>query len=303
VLNDLTYYTTVKHLSTPDLRAIRLPAPPLSEQHDIAAFLDRETAKIDVLIDDQRRFIDLLEEKRQAVITTAVTKGLMRGIPMKSSHVEWLGEVPADWHIRRFKEVLCEVDDRSDDGSEELLSVSHLTGVTPRKEKTVYMFEAETKEGYKRCQAGDLVVNTMWAWMGALGVSPCPGIVSPSYNVYRARRTDVIDTHFLDLLCRIPPLVSFIKSVSTGVWTSRLRLYPETLFDIRFAVPPMAEQRAIVARIEKETSSLRRTNEAAAAAISLLEEHRSSLITDAVTGKIDVRGTTGALETPLEAAQ
>jgi type I restriction enzyme, S subunit len=213
--------------------------------------------------------------------------------------------VPAHWDVKRFKQVLYEIDDRSTDGSEELLSVSHLTGVTPRREQVVYMFEAETKEGYKRCETGDLVVNTMWAWMGALGVSPCSGIVSPSYNVYRIRKNDVLDPGFLDLLCRVPPLVAFIKSVSTGVWTSRLRLYPETLFNIGFGAPPLHEQKAIVALVEKESSLARRTIAAATAAISFLEEHRASLITAAVTGTIDVRDVAGCnqLEKTLEAAQ
>src|SRR5262249_45120337 len=117
-----------------------------------------------------------------------------------------------------------------------------------------------------------VTVNTMWAWMGALGVS----IVSPSYNVCRTRNANVLYPPFLDLLCRIPPLVAFIKSVSTGVWTSRLRLYPEAFLNIRFAAPPFAEQQAIVELIKKEASLGHRTIAAANAAGSLFEEHRAS---------------------------
>jgi type I restriction enzyme S subunit len=295
----------VPGLSREDAYEQRCAVPPIAEQRAIAAFLDRETAKIDALIDKQQQVIELLEEKGQTVIARAVTKGLDPTTPMKASGIDWLGEVPAHWEVKRFKEVLREIDDRSDVGSEELLSVSHLTGVTPRSEKTVYMFEAETKEGYKRCKAGDLVVNTMWAWMGALGVSPCSGIVSPSYNVYRTRSAGVLDPRFLNLLCRIPPLVAFIKSVSTGVWTSRLRLYPETLFNIRFALPPFPDQQAIVEMVENQSSLSRRTCAAASAATSLLEERRASLITAVVTGKIDVRAPSASkpLHEVVEAAQ
>jgi type I restriction enzyme, S subunit len=232
-------------------------------------------------------------------------KGIDPNVRLNPSGVAWLGSVPSHWQVRRFKEVLQEVDDRSEEGSEELLSVSHLTGVTPRSSKTVYMFEAETNEGYKRCKPGDLVVNTMWAWMGALGVSPCSGIVSPSYNVYRPRSADLFDPRFLDLLCRVPPLVAFIKSVSTGVWTSRLRLHPETLFDIFYVAPSVPEQRAIVAMLEKEVSLARSTSAAATATIALLEEYRSALTTATITGKIDVRATpvSSALVEPLEGTQ
>ena len=145
--------------------------PPLGEQNAISAFLDRETAQIDSLIAKQERLIAVLQEKRQALISHAVTKGLNPAAPMKDSGVEWLGEVPAHWQVRRNKSIYQEVDDRSTTGEEELLSVSHITGVTARSEKTVNMFMAETLENYKRCQPGDLVINTMWAYMGALGTA------------------------------------------------------------------------------------------------------------------------------------
>src|SRR5262245_50968551 len=105
----------------------------------------------------------------------------------KDSGVEWLGRVPDHWEVLRNKAILHEVDDRSETGDEELLTVSHLTGVTRRSEKTVNMTMAETLVGYKICRRFDLAINTMWGWMGALGVSGCDGIVSPSYNVYRFR--------------------------------------------------------------------------------------------------------------------
>jgi type I restriction enzyme, S subunit len=110
----------------------------------------------------------------------------------KDSGVEWLGDVLAHWEACRNRVVFVEIDDRSDDEDGELLTVSHITGVTPRSEKDVNMFLAETFVGYKRCRTGDLAINTMWAWMGALGCSPCDGIVSPSYNVYRPRKAGVI---------------------------------------------------------------------------------------------------------------
>jgi type I restriction enzyme S subunit len=103
----------------------------------------------------------------------------------KESGQEWLGLLPVHWNQLRAKCLFREVDERSETGREELLSVSHLTGVTPRSQKTVTMFLAKSNVGHKTYRPDDLVINTMWAWMGALGVARHTGIVSPAYGVYR----------------------------------------------------------------------------------------------------------------------
>ena len=108
----------------------------------------------------------------------------------RPSGVEWLGDVPEYWEVRPAKWYYREVDERSGTGEEELLSVSHLTGVTPRSEKNITMFKAESYVGHKLCREGDLVINTMWAWMAALGVARQTGIASPDYAVYRPTRLD-----------------------------------------------------------------------------------------------------------------
>lgn len=103
----------------------------------------------------------------------------------KDSGQRWLGQIPAAWQLRRAKFLFREIDERSKTGKEELLSVSHKTGVTPRSEKSVTMFLAKSNVGHKLCRPQDLVINTLWAWMAALGVSRHKGIVSPAYGVYR----------------------------------------------------------------------------------------------------------------------
>jgi type I restriction enzyme S subunit len=159
--------------------------PSLQEQQRIAAFLDVEVSRLNQLVDGKQRLLDLLSEKRRALIANAVTRGLNPAAPLRDSGIDWLGQIPAHWQTENTRWLFKEIDDRSEDGSEELLTVSHLTGVTKRSEKDVNMFLAESNEGYKRCRAGDLVINTLWAWMGAMGVTPHDGIVSPAYNVYR----------------------------------------------------------------------------------------------------------------------
>lgn len=265
--------------------------PPLNERELVASLLDSQTASIDALITKKTRFIDLLKEKRLALITHAITKGLNPHVTMKDSRVEWIGEVPEHWEITRNKVAFFEVDDRNDSDNGELLTVSHLTGITPRSEKNVNMFLAETLNGYKKCMAGDLVINTMWAWMGALGVSPIDGLVSPSYNAYRLRNQTICLPRYYDYLCRIPEHVVYIKAHSTGVWESRLRLYPETFLDMRTCFPPVEEQRDIVAFLDRETVRIDALLAKTQRSIDLLRERRSALITAAVTGKIDIRKT------------
>ena len=163
-------------------QAVALPDLPI--QKAIADFLDRETARIDQLIEKKQRMVEVLGEKRQAVISRAVTTGLDPSVRMKESCVEWIGALPESSGVRRGKFLSREGNARSKTGGEELLSVSHVTGVTRRSEKNVYMFLAESNEDYKLVTTGDVVVNTMWAWMGAIGVSPIDGLISPSYGVY-----------------------------------------------------------------------------------------------------------------------
>ena len=117
----------------------------------IVGFLDRETAKIDALAAKKERLIDLLQEKRIALITRAVTRGLDPDVSMKDSGVEWLGEIPAHWEVKRNHLLFREVDQRSVTGEEELLTVSHITGVPRRSEKVVTLIKAESHEGYKLC--------------------------------------------------------------------------------------------------------------------------------------------------------
>ena len=265
------------------------PFPPVHEQRGIAAYLNREAAKIDELIAEQQRLIELLSEKRQAVVAHAVTKGLNPSATMKDSGVDWLGEVPSHWSIRRNKELLHQVDDRSIDEEGDLLTVSHLTGVTLRSEKNVNMILAETLEGYKRCKRGDLVINTMWAWMGAMGVSPRAGLVSPSYNVYRFRSFESVEPGYFDHLYRTQPHIAAVRANSTGVWESRLRLYPDTFLAMRTCCPPLAEQREIVEYLDERLSSMNAVRAEVARGTMLLAERRTALISAAVTGQIDVR--------------
>ncbi|MBE9534187.1 MAG: restriction endonuclease subunit S [Proteobacteria bacterium] len=262
-----------------------LPVTSLSAQQRIANYLDRETSQIDTLIKEKKRMLALLEEKRAVLISQATTRGLNPDASLKPSGYSWLGDIPAHWKVKRSKQVLKERDERSLTGDEELLTVSHITGVTKRSEKQVYMFEAETNEGYKRCSSGNLVINTLWAWMGAMGIAWEAGIVSPAYHVYEL--SSELLPGYVDALVRMPVFAKEVTRFSKGVWSSRLRLYPEGLYEVRLPVPPLEEQQQIIDAIASERQQTAEMETALNKSIGLLKERRSALITAAVTGQIE----------------
>lgn len=266
--------------------SMALPVPPTAIQRAIVCFLERETADIDDLIAAKQRLLELLAEKRRAIIAETVMRGLDPAAPLRPSGIDWLGDIPAHWDIERSRWLFRERDERSETGMEEMLTVSHLTGVTPRSEKDVNMFEAESTVGYKRCLAGDLAINTLWAWMGAMGTARVDGIVSPAYNVYTPGPRLIPD--YVDALVRIPVFAQEVTRYSKGVWSSRLRLYPEGFFETYWPAPPLDEQREIVSRIAAETAKIDRLRAATEHSMTLLKERRGALIAAAVTGQIDI---------------
>ena len=179
------------------------------------------------------------------------------------------------------------------------MSVSHKTGVTPRK-ASVTMFLAESNIGHKICRPGDIVINTMWAFMAALGVSQQVGIVSPSYGVYRPRSPQRLLPNYIDLLLRTEPYRCEYMCRSTGITSSRLRLYPDAFLRIPVVCPPLSEQAKIIEYVQHATSELQKALNQTQSEIELIHEFQNRLIADVVTGKLDVRDATARL--PEDAA-
>lgn len=181
-----------------------------------------------------------------------------------------------DWKRVKSNHLFQEINLRSETGAEELLSVSHITGITPRSQKNVTMFQAESLIGYKICQKGDIVANTMWTWQGAIGVSDYDGVVSPAYNVYR-QKGDYFDNRYLDFLLREKSLVDVYHSLSTGIRKSRLRLYPGQFFTIDLPVPSKNEQVQIVRYLDWQVSKINQLIRAEKKELELLKELLVSL--------------------------
>ena len=204
-----------------------------------------------------------------------------------NSNIEWLGEIPSHWEITRNKDIFFERGSLSQLGNETLLTVSHITGVTRRSEKSVTMFMAETMEGYKHCRTGDLVVNTMWAWMGALGTAREDGICSPAYGVYAPRRRIPYSHGYFDYLYRTSKAVSEITKNSKGIVSSRLRLYPKDFFQIFTALPSYEEQKEITAYLDNKTRQIDREIDLLDQKVTKYSQLRHSLIKEAVTWGLD----------------
>ena len=195
----------------------------------------------------------------------------------RQSKMRWLPAVPEHWNEQRAKTFFCEVDERSKTGQEELLSVSHLTGVTPRSQKKVTMFKAASYVGSKLCRPGDIVINTLWAWMAALGASRHVGIVSPAYGVYRPHRADSFNPAYLAYLLRPRAYVAEYIGRSTGIRSSRLRLYPNQFLDIVLIQPPRPEQDQIVTYLRAQDAHIARFIKAKRELIALMAEQRGVL--------------------------
>jgi len=275
-------------LNSSIVKSLTLPVPNPSEQIAILNFLDHETAKIDTLIEKQQQLIKLLKEKRQAVISHAVTKGLNPNAPMRDSGVEWLGEVPEHWDVlktKRFFSLECHHAPINNDM--ELLSVYTDIGVRPRKELEQKGNKASTTDGYWIVKKDDLIINKLLAWMGAIGYSDYDGVTSPAYDILRKRRN--LNTKFYHYLFRTKLAQSEFKRWSRGIMEMRLRLYFEELGKISMPFPPEKEQNEIVSKIEKLEAQYDEIIEKSDTQIKLLQERRTALISAAVTGKIDVR--------------
>lgn len=205
----------------------------------------------------------------------------------KDSGIEWLGEVPAHWDVTRNKDIFEERGNLSTSGDETLLTVSHITGVTRRTEKTVNMFMAETMEGYKLCKAGDLIINTMWAWMGALGTTKEDGICSPAYGVYKPKTSTRYAHKYFDYLYRTPHAVTEMTRNSKGIVSSRLRLYSKDFFQIQTALPDEIEQTAIAAYIDTKTAQLDRQIDLLSQKATQYGKLKQSLINETITRGLD----------------
>ena len=210
---------------------------------------------------------------------------------MKNSGVEWIGEIPENWEVKRGKELFFEINDRCKNPENyPLLSVSEYYGVAPKSEKIDegdFITHAETLDGYKICQEGDIVQNIMLAWKRATGMSNYEGLISPAYCIYRPFKG--VDSKYYHYLFRTDVYADLFKQFSTGIIDSRLRLYPAKFLSLKYAYPPKSTQQRIASYLDKKCSKIEETIQNQQQVIEKLKAYKQSLITEAVTGKIKIQ--------------
>lgn len=286
-----------------DLRRLPLLMPSLPEQRAIADFLDGETARIDALVAKQEALIALLQEKRKAVISHAVTKGLNADAPMKDSGVAWLGEVPSHWEVKRLKYVLIHIEQGWSPDSEDRLTVESEWGVlkTGCVNRGVFR-ETEHKTLPNTLQPrpeyeirpGDVLMSRANGSIDLLGsvalVNECRPRLMLSDKIYRLNlRPELIDKHFLTFVMNSQSIRHQIEQAASGAEGLANNIAKGSVREFWLVVPTLDEQHQIVEFIETETARINALIAKAEQFIERLREHRTALIAAAVTGKIDVR--------------
>lgn len=259
-------------INASDLGNISIYLPPPPNQRAVANYLDRETARLDGLVAVKERVLGLLAEKRRALITRAVTRGLDSRAPLRDSGIPWLGEIPAHWETRRVAWLFRERDERGEPALP-LLEVSVNAGVALREfsEDRIESTAADFNT-YKVARKGDVVFNKMRMWQGAVGVAPEDGLVSPDYTV--AAPSGTFSSDYAGQLFRTEKFSAECARRSHGIVWDRLRLYWEGFRDIVLPLPAQSEQRIILACVEKETGELDALRSATERTVALLKERR-----------------------------
>lgn len=283
---------SVPHISPEQIKSFVVPIPPESEQTAITSFLQEEIARIDALTAEQERLTELLAEKRLAVMSHAVTKGLNPNVPMKDSGLAWLGAVPAHWGMSRldlmFSQTTFPVSVDGAANYQELGVRSHGKGVFHKEQ--LRGIDLDEKEVYW-VQPGALVFNIVFAWEGAVAVTSADDaglVASHRFPMFMAdRRLAVPD--FYKYFLTTNPGIRLLDWHSPGAAGRNRTLNRGDLFKEQVPAPPVAEQMAICEALRAEFSRLDALIAEAQRAIDLLQERRAALISAAVTGQIDVR--------------
>jgi len=298
-LNQYSVSAAQPGLSVEAVSNLSVPYPPLCDQAAIATFLDRETAKIDTLITEQEKLIALLAEKRQAAISHAVTRGLDSEVPMKGSEIAWLGQVPAHWVVTRLKfvaTVQTGIAKGKDTAGKETVSVPYLRvanvqdGFLALDDVAMIEIEPWQLERY-RLLPGDVLMNEGGDFdklgRGAVWSGEIEDCIHQNHVF--AVRPHGVDCEWLNKVTS-SDYAQFYFMGRSKQSTNLASISSSNIMELPVLLPPAEERQTILERLHSELERLDSLSADASRAIQLLQEHRSALITAAVTGQIDVRG-------------
>ncbi len=285
LVNGVKVYSINKSI----LKKSAILIPHISEQYKIVAYLNKRITLIKSCKCQRERELQTLNELKQAEIASVVTRGLNPDVPMKDSGIPWIGMIPEHWNVKSLRAYLRLVSEKNHPKAT-LLSVTREQGVIVRdvesKEEN-HNFIPEDLSGYKYVHKGQFVINKMKAWQGSYGVSLYDGIVSPAYYVCDL---DFPDKEYFSLAIRSKTYVDFFACWSKGIRVGQWDLEPIALKSVPFLEPPVKEMHEIVDYVKDKTKKIDTMIEALTAEINRLTEYKQRLISDVVTGQIDVRG-------------
>ncbi|KPA12481.1 restriction modification system DNA specificity domain-containing protein [Candidatus Magnetomorum sp. HK-1] len=284
--------TTIKHLYQNVFEEFQFPTPPILEQQKISAYLDHKTTRINTLIEKKKRLIELLKEERTAVINQAVTKGIDPNVPMKDSGIEWLGEIPVHWEIKRLK-YITDVErgkfthrPRNDP---KLYGGDHpfiQTGDVSNADKFITSYSQTLNDkglNVSKKFTKNTLVMTIAANIGDVGILDFNACFPDSVVGFNPKLFMTRDLLFYLLL------VLKEEMLKTSIQNTQLNFNIERTQNLKISLPPKNEQNDIVCFIENETSRIDTIITKTKKEIDLLQEYRTALISEVVTGKIDVR--------------
>ena len=271
-----------------EMKTILLPVPPIEEQEKIVSFLDWKMSSINKLITTKVQQIGLLREREAVHISRVVICGLDPKTAKKDSCVEWIGEIPVHWETMRCKYLFRERDERSKEGKEQHLSMSQKYGLVPDSQLDERRMLSESYKGGKLCYCDDLVLNRLKAHLGVFALAPQLGVISPDYTVLVPNVSKILPAYaemaLKSIRCR-GELRIRVRGIVEGFW----RLYTDDFNTIVLPVPPLEEQAIIMQHIAEYKQRTKAYSDILSQEIAVLQELKMSIISDAVTGKIDVR--------------
>ena len=276
-------------LSFKELKSVMLPVPPRPEQDQIVRFLDWKVSSINKLISVKRKQIALLHKRQSVHISHIITHGLRNDVAAKDSGTEWLGDIPEHWQAMRCKYLFTERDKRSQDGLEQHLSMSQKYGLVPDSQLDERRMLSESYMGGKLCDKDDLDLNRLKAHLGVFALAPQSGVISPDYTVLRPNTERILPSFAETVLksdCCRGELRIRVRGIIEGFW----RLYTNDFNTIVLPVPPLDEQAEIMEYIVEFRDKAKKYKDTLTQEISSLQELKARLVSDTVTGKIDVRG-------------
>ena len=288
MVDSSTYGAKMPRVASDFILNLPFYLPSVEEQYRIANFLDKKCAEIDELIVLQEQMIAQLNTYKQAVITETVTKGLDPNVKMKDSGVEWIGEIPEHWELRKIGTLFRLSDERNYKSMEEvqLLSLYTGIGVFPHGEQEERGNKAVTVQGYKIVHKNDVVVNIILAWMGAIGVSNYDGVTSPAYDVYIPNRNVI--PHYFHYVFRTKGIADECYKYGRGIMMMRWRTYSSEFKQILIPYPSISEQQSIAQYLDQKCKEIDELISIKKEKIEHLKAYKKSVIYEYVTGKKQV---------------